>query len=39
MELRGAAVGRFDAQDRIVEERRYFDTLSMLRQLGLLPES
>jgi steroid delta-isomerase-like uncharacterized protein len=39
MELRGAAVGRFDAQDRIVEERRYFDSMTMLRQLGLLPES
>ncbi|HXG35946.1 MAG TPA: ester cyclase [Dehalococcoidia bacterium] len=36
MEIRGAIFCRFDAQGQITEERRYFDTGSIMQQLGLL---
>ncbi len=38
IELRGALVGRLNAENLIVEERRYYDTGTMMKQLGLAPE-
>ena len=38
IELRECAVIRLDAQDLLAEVRIYFDRLSLLQQLGLLPE-
>ena len=37
--LQGAAIARFNAQEQILEERRYFDTASMMAQLGIAPGS
>lgn len=36
VEVRGAAIGRFDDQGRIAEERRYYDLAGMMSQLGLM---
>ena len=38
IDLRGALVGRLNAENLIVEERRYYDTGTMMKQLGLAPE-
>ena len=38
VDLRGAAFIRLDRNGKIVEERRYYDTSAMMRQLGLMPE-
>jgi steroid delta-isomerase-like uncharacterized protein len=38
VDLRGALVGRINAENLIVEERRYYDTGTMMKQLGLTPE-
>jgi steroid delta-isomerase-like uncharacterized protein len=38
IDLRGALVGRINAEKLIVEERRYYDTGTMMKQLGLTPE-
>ena len=38
IDLRGALVGRINAENLIVEERRYYDTGTMMKQLGLAPE-
>ncbi len=38
MDLRGASFLRIGGQDLIVEERRYYDTGVLMRQLGLAPE-
>lgn len=38
IDLRGALVGRLNAENLIVEERRYYDTGAMMKQLGLAPE-
>jgi steroid delta-isomerase-like uncharacterized protein len=38
IDLRGALVGRINAENLIVEERRYYDTGTMMKQLGLTPE-
>lgn len=35
-EFSGVGVWRLDAQGRILEERRYYDTASIMRQLGLI---
>jgi steroid delta-isomerase-like uncharacterized protein len=36
IELKIAGFARMDSQDRIVEERRYFDVAGLLAQLGLM---
>src|SRR5712691_4341679 len=38
VDLRGALVGRITAENLIVEERRYYDTGTMMKQLGPAPE-
>ena len=38
-EIPVCAVFSFDANDRIIGERGYFDTALMLRQLGLAPQA
>jgi len=38
IELKGAVFGRLNDRGEIVEERRYYDVGTMLRQLGLAPE-
>jgi len=38
IDLRGALVGRINAENLIVEERRYYDTGTLMRQLGLAPQ-
>ena len=38
VDLKGAAIIRLDRNGKIVEERRYYDTGAMMRQLGLMPE-
>ncbi len=38
IDLKGAAFIRLDRNGKIVEERRYYDTGAMMRQLGLMPE-
>ncbi len=38
IDLRGVFVGRLNAENLIVEERRYYDTGTMMKQLGLAPE-
>jgi steroid delta-isomerase-like uncharacterized protein len=38
IDLRGALVGRINVENLIVEERRYYDTGTMMKQLGLAPE-
>ncbi len=38
MELKGAAFARVNERGEIVEERRYYDVGTILRQLGLVPE-
>jgi steroid delta-isomerase-like uncharacterized protein len=37
MDLRGALVGRINAENLIVEEWRYYDTGTLMHQLGLAP--
>jgi steroid delta-isomerase-like uncharacterized protein len=39
VEVRGALVGRLNAEKLIVEERRYYDTGGMMKQLGLGPQA
>ena len=39
VEIRFAAFDRVNAQDLVVEERRYFDLAGMMQQLGLMPGS
>jgi steroid delta-isomerase-like uncharacterized protein len=38
MDLRGALVGRINGANLIVEERRYYDTGTLMQQLGLAPQ-
>ncbi len=38
-EVRGCSVGRVNAQGLIGEDHIYFDTASMMQQLGLMPEA
>ncbi|SRR6266550_2952762 len=38
VELKGAVFARLNERGEIVEERRYYDVGTMLRQLGLVPE-
>jgi len=38
IELKGAVFARLNDRGEIVEERRYYDVGTMLRQLGLAPE-
>ncbi len=38
IELKGAAFARVNERGEIVEERRYYDVGTILRQLGLVPE-
>ena len=38
IELWGAVYARLGAQDLVVEERRYYDTASFMRALGVTPE-
>ena len=38
VELKGAFFARLNERGEIVEERRYYDVGTMLRQLGLMPE-
>lgn len=38
IELKGAVFGRLNDRGEIVEERRYYDVGTLLRQLGLAPE-
>lgn len=38
LDLRGVVVGRINAENLIVEERRYYDTGTMMQQLGLAPQ-
>jgi steroid delta-isomerase-like uncharacterized protein len=38
IELKGAVFARLNDRGEIVEERRYYDVGTMLRQLGLVPE-
>ncbi len=38
VDLKGAAFVRLNERGEIVEERRYYDVGTMLRQLGLVPE-
>jgi steroid delta-isomerase-like uncharacterized protein len=37
-DLKGAVFGRLNDRGEIVEERRYYDAGTLLRQLGLVPE-
>ena len=39
VDLKGASFIRLDESGKIVEERRYYDTGTMMRQLGLMPEA
>ncbi len=39
MDLGIAFVGRINAENLIVEERRYYDTGTLMQQLGLAPEA
>ena len=39
IDLRGALVGRINAENLIVEERRYYDTGTLMQQLGLAPQA
>jgi steroid delta-isomerase-like uncharacterized protein len=38
-DMRGAFVGRINAENLIVEERRYYDTGTLMQQLGLVPQA
>ena len=38
VEVKGAVFARLNERGEIVEERRYYDVGTMLRQLGLVPE-
>lgn len=38
VELKGSAFARLNERGEIVEERRYYDVATFLRQLGLMPE-
>ena len=37
IELRGAGFHRYNSQGQVAEERRYFDVMGMMMQLGLAP--
>lgn len=39
IDMRGALVGRINADNLIVEERRYYDTGTLMQQLGLAPQA
>jgi steroid delta-isomerase-like uncharacterized protein len=39
VELKGAAFTRLNERGEIVEERRYYDVATVLRQLGVMPEA
>jgi steroid delta-isomerase-like uncharacterized protein len=38
IDLKGSAFGRLNERGEIVEERRYYDVATVLRQLGVMPE-
>ena len=38
VEVKGSAFARLNERGEIVEERRYYDVATFLRQLGLMPE-
>jgi steroid delta-isomerase-like uncharacterized protein len=38
IDVKGVVVIRFGAHDLISEERRYYDTATFMKQLGLMPE-
>jgi len=38
VELKGGVFGRLNERGEIVEERRYYDVATVLRQLGVMPE-
>ena len=38
LDLRGVLVGKINAENLIVEERRYYDTGTLMQQLGLAPQ-
>jgi steroid delta-isomerase-like uncharacterized protein len=38
VEMRGGAFSRLNERGEIVEERRYYDVATILRQLGIVPE-
>lgn len=38
-DMRGALVGRINAEQLLVEERRYYDTGTLMQQLGLAPQA
>jgi hypothetical protein len=38
VEVKGAVFARLNERGEIVEERRYYDVGTMLRQLGLVPD-
>jgi len=38
VDLRGVAFAKLNERGEIVEERRYYDVATVLRQLGLMPE-
>ena len=39
IDMRGALVGRINGENLIVEERRYYDTGTLMQQLGLAPQA
>jgi hypothetical protein len=39
IELKGGVFGRLNDRGEIVEERRYYDVGTILRQLGIAPEA
>lgn len=39
IDMRGALVGRINAENLIVEERRYYDTGTLMQQLGLAAQA
>ncbi len=38
VDLRGASIVRINAENLVVEEHRYYDTGTLMKQLGLAPE-
>ena len=38
IEMKGASFARVNQQGQIIEERRYYDSATMLQQLGLMPQ-
>src|SRR5206468_4322298 len=39
VDLKGGVFGRLNERGEIVEERRYYDVATVLRQLGVAPEA